>query len=53
MDSTKEAEHQALTEAQALGKLVGFGLRVEAAEFRESLADHGVSWPASQTEEED
>ena len=24
----------------------------EAAEFRESLADQGISWPASQTEEE-
>lgn len=34
MDSTKEAELQALTEAQALGKLVGFGLRVEVEAFR-------------------
>ena len=31
---TKEAEHQALTEAQALGKLVGLGLRVEVEAFR-------------------
>ena len=34
MDSTKEAELQALTESQALGKLVGFGLRVEVEAFR-------------------
>lgn len=34
MDSTKEAELQALTEAQALVKLVGFGLRVEVEAFR-------------------
>lgn len=34
MDSTKEAELQALTEAQALGKLVGLGLRVEVEAFR-------------------
>lgn len=34
MDSTKEAELLELTEAQALGKLVGFGLRVEVEAFR-------------------
>ena len=35
MDSErKEAELQALTEAQALGKLVAFGLRVEVEAFR-------------------
>ena len=31
---TKESELQALTEVQALGKLVGFGLRVEVEAFR-------------------
>ena len=34
MDSTKEAELLELTESQALGKLVGFGLRVEVEAFR-------------------
>ena len=34
MDSTKEAELQALTESQALGKMVGLGLRVEVEAFR-------------------
>lgn len=34
MGSTKEAELLELTEAQALGKLVGFGLRVEVEAFR-------------------
>ena len=34
MDSERKEELQALTEAQALGKLVGFGLRVEVEAFR-------------------
>ena len=34
MDSERKEEIQALTEAQALGKLVGFGLRVEVEAFR-------------------
>lgn len=34
MDSTKKEEILGLTEAQALGKLVGFGLRVEVEAFR-------------------
>ena len=34
MDSERKEELQALTEAQALGKLVGLGLRVEVEAFR-------------------
>ena len=34
MDSGRKEELQELTEAQALGKLVGFGLRVEVEAFR-------------------
>ena len=34
MDSERKEELQALTEAQALGKLVAFGLRVEVEAFR-------------------
>lgn len=34
MDSEREEELQAMTEAQALGMLVGFGLRVEVEAFR-------------------
>ena len=34
MDSDRKEELQALTEAQALGKMVGFGLRVEVEAFR-------------------
>ena len=34
MDSKRKEELQALTEAQALGKLVGLGLRVEVEAFR-------------------
>ena len=34
MDSERKGELQALTEAQALGKLVAFGLRVEVEAFR-------------------
>lgn len=34
MDSTREEEILAMTEAQALGKLVGLGLRVEVEAFR-------------------
>ena len=34
MDSTRKEEPLALTESQALGKLVGFGLRVEVEAFR-------------------
>ena len=34
MDSERKEGLQAITEAQALGKLVGFGLRVEVEAFR-------------------
>ena len=34
MDPERKEELQELTEAQALGKLVGFGLRVEVEAFR-------------------
>ena len=34
MDSERKEELQALTEAQALGKMVGLGLRVEVEAFR-------------------
>ena len=34
MDPERKEEIQVLTEAQALGKLVGFGLRVEVEAFR-------------------
>ena len=34
MDSERKEELQAMTEAQALGKLVAFGLRVEVEAFR-------------------
>lgn len=34
MDSEREEELQALTESQALGRLVAFGLRVEVEAFR-------------------
>ena len=34
MDSEREEELQAMTEAQALGRLVAFGLRVEVEAFR-------------------
>lgn len=34
MDSERKEELQALTESQALGKMVAFGLRVEVEAFR-------------------